>query len=80
MLVHDANKLRNKYKLAKVTDVKVSLDGLVRSCTVRYRQTRSPTKHKTYQSVWQSLQRSVQRLILLLPVEEQTEDVMVTNG
>ena len=80
VLVHDANKIRNKYQLAKVTEVKVSSDGLVRSCTVGFRQTRSPTKHKKYRSVWQTLQRSIQRLTLLLPIEEQTEDLVVTNG
>ena len=80
VLVHDSNKLRNKYKLAIVTDVHVSQDGLVRSCTVGFRQSRSPTKRMKYRSVWQSLQRSVQRLTLLLPVEEQEESIEVTDG
>ena len=80
VLVHDSNKLRNKYKLAIVTEVHVSLDGMVRSCTVGFRQSRSPTKKIKYRSVWQSLQRSVQRLTLLLPVEEQEEGLQVTDG
>ena len=44
VLVHDSSKLRNIYKLAIVTEVHVSLDGMVRSCTVGFRQSRSPTK------------------------------------
>ena len=80
VLVHDSNKLRNKYKLAVVTEVHASQDGLVRSCTVGFRQSRSPTKWKKYRSVWQTLQQSVQRLTLLLPVEEQEESLEVTDG
>ena len=80
VLVHNSSKLRNKYKLAILTEVHVSQDGLVRSCTVGFRQSRSPTKNMKYRSVWQSLQRSVQRLTLLLPVEEQEESLEVTNG
>ena len=48
VLVHDSNKLRNKYKLEIVTDVHVSQDGMVRSCTVGFRQSRSPTKRMKY--------------------------------
>ena len=80
VLVHDSSKLRGKYKLAKVTAVKVSHDGLVRSCTMGDRQTRSLTKRKEHRSVWQSLERSVQRLTLLLPVEEQAEELEVSDG
>merc|ERR1712237_247093 len=80
VLVHDSNKLRKKYKLAVVTDVHTSQDGMVRSCTVGFRQTRAPTKKEKYRSVWQVLQRSVQRLTLLLPVEEQDEILEVTDG
>ena len=53
---------------------------MVRSCTVGFCQSRAPTKRKKYRSVWQSLQRSVQRLTLLLPVEEQEENLEVTDG
>ena len=80
VLVHDSNKLQKKYKLAVVTDVHTSQDGMVRSCTVGYRQARAPTKKEKYRSVWQVLQRSVQRLTLLLPVEEQDERIEVTDG
>merc|ERR1712237_5591 len=80
VLVHDSNKLRKKYKLAMVTEVHTSQDGMVRSCTVGYRQARAPTKKDRCQSVWQVLQRSVQHLTLLLPVEEQDEKIEVTDG
>ena len=61
-------------------DVHTSQDGMVRSCTVGFRQSRAPTKWKKERSVWQVLQRSVQRLTLLLPVEEQDERLEVTDG
>ena len=80
VLVHDSSKLRKKYTMAVVTDVHTSQDGMVRSCTVGFRQSRAPTKWKQERSVWQELQRSVQRLTLLLPVEEQSESLMVTEG
>ena len=80
VLVHDSSKLLGKYKLAKVTAVKVSHDGLVRSCTVGFRQTRSPTKRKEHRLVWQSLEQSVQCLTLLLPIEEQAEELEVSDG
>ena len=48
VLVHDSNKLRNKYKLAIVTEVHVSLDGMVRSCTMGFHQSRLPTKKIKY--------------------------------
>ena len=80
VLVHDSSKLRKKYTLAVVMDVHTSQDGMVRSCTVGFRQSRAPTKWKKERSVWQVLQRSVQRLTLLLPVEEQDEKLEVTDG
>ena len=66
--------------MAVVTDVHTSQDGMVRSCTVGFRQSRAPTKWKRERRVWQELQRSVQRLTLLLPVEEQSESLVVMEG
>ena len=65
--------------LAKVVEVRTSSDGLVRSCTVGYNQTKA-TKGRKYRSSWQTLQRSVQRLTLLLPIEEQQEDLVVVDN
>jgi len=80
VLVHDSNKVKNKYVLAKVETVKESGNGLVRSCSVGYSNTRATKDPRKYQGHWVTLHRSVQRLTLLLPVEEQDEDIVVSDN
>jgi len=53
---------------------------MVRSCTVGYLQARAPTKKEGCRSIWQVLQRSIQHLTLLLPIEDQNEQIEVTDG
>lgn len=70
MLIHEKSPIKGKYKLGLVESVKVSHDGLVRSCAVGYRTGKdSSAKYSSGKKV--TVTRSVQRLTLLLPVEEQ---------
>ena len=73
VMIADANKLKGKYKLGIVIATNIGGDGLVRSATIQYFIRRGVA------GTWSAEQvvRSVQRLVLILPVEEQTEDLMV---
>ena len=80
MLVHDSSALKGQYKMAKVDEIKTSSDGRVRSCQVSYRIPYSKDdNHKYSGGKVIKLSRSVQRLTLLLPVEEQTENLVICD-
>jgi hypothetical protein len=72
-MIADSNKLKNKYKLGIVVATNIGGDGNVRSATVRYFSKKS--------SVWRAEEvvRSVQRLVMILPTEEQQEDLIVQD-
>ena len=73
VLICEATAIKAKYRLAVVEDVKVSKDGCVRSATLRYvLVAKGDEKVKVIR-----VRRSVQRLVLILPVEEQTSTVEV---
>ena len=77
-MICEKTKVKAKYRLAIVDDVKVSRDGNVRSATVRYTSIRtSPQGKETRQAV--QIQRSVQRLCIILPVEEQSAGIDVNE-
>ena len=72
VLIHEKSPVKGTYKLGLVESVKVSRDGLVRSCVVSYRIPSSQDLGNKYSGGRKvSVTRSVQRLSLLLPVEEQ---------
>ena len=78
VLVHEKSPIKGKYVLAKVDSVNVSRDGLVRSCTVSYRIPNSKDPMGCYSGGRLiKLTRSIQRLTLILPVEEQDEELKV---
>ena len=74
-MIADTNKLKGKYKLGIVVATNVGSDGLVRSATVQYFIKRDVAETWTAEQVV----RSVQRLVLILPVEEQTENLRVRD-
>ena len=81
VLIHDKTPLKGKYLLAVVDSVNMSRDGLVRSCSVKYRipkQSDSVSEYSGGRLI--TLTRSVQRLTLLLPVEEQQKPVEVEDN
>ena len=77
-MICDAGKLKAKYKLGVVDAVKVSLDGHVRSATIRYvlLQQNSDTNDRIRVI---HVTRSVQRLVLILPMEEQAYPLEVKD-
>ena len=73
VMIADSGKIKGKYKLGIIVATTVSDDGLVRSGTVQYFVRRGVAETWTTEQVT----RSVQRLILILSVEEQTDELMV---
>ena len=73
VMIADSNKIKNQYKLGIVVATNTGGDGHVRSANVRYFSRRTNTE------AWRSQEvvRSVQRLVMILPVEEQTGDLVV---
>ena len=76
VMIADTSTLKMKYKLGIVEDAKVSQDGLVRSAVIRYNNITQTPDNKT-RSTPVRVTRSIQRLILVLPVEEQSSRLMV---
>ena len=77
-MIIEPSKLKAKYKLGIIDDVKVSRDGNVRSAVVRYNNVQLGTDNPKTTAV--RVTRSVQRLVLVLPVEEQTSSLMVIDN
>ena len=73
VMIADSGKIKGKYKLGIVVATTVSNDGLVRSGTVQYFVRRGVAETWSAERVT----RSVQRLVLILSVEEQTDELMV---
>ena len=78
VMICEPTKVKAKYRLAIVDDIKTSNDGCVRSATVRYSSLRTSPRGKDVVQVIR-VKRSVQRLCLILPVEEQHADVQVND-
>ena len=76
LLLTEPSKLKTKYKLGIVDDTKVSHDGLVRSAVIRYNNI-VQTSNNNLRATPVCVTRSVQRLVLVLPVEEQSSRLMV---
>ena len=77
-MICEDSKIKAKYKLGVVDEVKVSNDGVVRSAAGRYciiRKNAKGDEHVTHMQV----KRSVQRLALILPVEESSSPVVVKD-
>ena len=72
-MIADSGRIKGKYKLGIVLTVNASSDGLVRSVSVQYFVKRGNGEALTAQQVV----RSVQRLVMVLPVEEQSENLQV---
>ena len=77
VMITEPSKLKAKYKLAIVEDVKLSRDGCVRSAALRYNNVQPGTDNPSSTPV--RVTRTVQRLVLVLPVEEQSSSLMVID-
>ena len=70
--------IKSKYKLGVVDSIHKSEDGFVRSATIRYVNIqKNPSGDDKVSFVY--VKRSVQRLVLILPVEEQSAPVEVED-
>ena len=74
VLICQSTAIKGKYRLAVVEEVKVSDDGCVRSVLLRYAIIAKDAKPRIVH-----VRRSVQRLVLILPVEEQSSPVEVNE-
>ena len=70
VMIAESSKLKSKYKLAVVEEPKVSRDNIVRSALLRYNNISNLNNELRARPV--RVTRSVQRLVLILPVEEQS--------
>ncbi len=77
-MICETTKLKAKYKLGTVDAVTVSRDGNVRSASVRYVLIHNNPKGTDRIRVVR-VSRSVQKLVLILPVEEQSDQLEVKD-
>ena len=77
VMIVEPTKLKAKYKMGIIEDVKVSRDGKVRSAVVRYNNIQTLDNSQRVTPV--RVTRSVQRLVLILPVEEQSTLLMIND-
>ena len=66
-MIQDTNNLRGQWTIGILDKVKPSSDGVVRNCTVKYKNS-SPGMYFT--KGFTKIERPVQRLSVLLPNEE----------
>ena len=71
VLVKDSNIVRGQWKLAQVCEIITSRDGKIRDVSVRYKNQGPGAEYKGAQDT--VIRRSAHRLVLLLPVEEQSK-------
>ena len=76
VLIQYKNKSKSgEYKLGRIIKIEVDADGLVRTCIVRYSLVQHLTEREKliYKGVTKKYIRvAIQRLVLILPVEEQS--------
>ena len=81
VLVHDRSPIKGRYILGIVESVKMGTDGQVRSCNIGYTISNKKDAVDKYSGGRRiSVSRSVQRLTLLLPIEEQNENLDVVDN
>ena len=69
-MVVDKNMIRSSWKLAQVCEVFESRDKVVRDVSIRYKNQGPDAEYRGTQDT--VVRRSAHRLILILPVEEQS--------
>ena len=76
VMICESSKVKAMYKMGVVDDVTTNRSGVVRAATVRYCNVeRNPRGDDIVTTV--SVTRAVQRLVLIMPVEELSEPVVV---
>ena len=72
VLVQDNSAFRGNWKLGQVAEVKPGKDSIIRDVAIRYKNVGPGTKYTGTQDML--IRRSVHRLVVLLPVEEQSQN------
>ena len=75
-MICEDSKVKSKYKMGVVEEVKESSDGVVRSGTVKYCNIQHNPQGDDVVSIVR-VPRSAQRLALIMPVEEMSAPVTV---
>ena len=76
VMICEDSKVKSKYKMGVVENVKRSKDDVVRSATVRYCNIQhNPKGHDEVTTM--RVERTIQRLVLIMPVEEMEAPVIV---
>ena len=78
-MIADSSKLKCKYKLGVVEDTTTSLDGIVRSATLRYCNVDRDQQGKDVVTTVR-VKRSIQRLVLIMPVEELSSPIVAEDN
>jgi hypothetical protein len=78
VMIIEPSKLKCKYKLAIVEDTKISRDGHVRSAVIKYNNV-TQVGNKVLHATPVRVTRSIQRLVLVLPIEEQSQQLMINS-
>ena len=79
VIVQDTDTMRGKWKIARVSDVYPGNDGCVRNVQLQYKNlSERSTPHYTG-SKYTEIRRPVQKVVVLLPVEGDSEDLVANN-
>ena len=78
VMICEDSKVKAKYKMGVVDNVKYSSDNVVRSATVRYCNIQHNPKGDDEVTTMR-VERSIQRLVLIMPVEEMQASVVVKD-
>ena len=78
-MITETSKLKSKYKVGIVEDTKVSRNGHVRSAVIKYNNV-TQIGNNVLRATPVRVTRSVQRLVLVLPVEEQSQRLVVNSN
>ena len=75
-MFQDTNCLRGQWRIGIIDKVKPGSDGIVRNCTVKYKNARPG---KSFVKTFTKVERPVQRLSLLIPnesIDDKFDDIL----
>ena len=77
VLIQDSNQVRGNWKLGKVSEANQGDDGKVRKVEVQYKNPKPGEPVNQYHGQgYVTVQRPVQRLVVLIPADEETEEIL----
>ena len=77
VLIKDSNQVRGNWKLGKVSEANPGDDGKVRKVEVQYKNPKPGEPVNQYHGQgYVTVQQPVQRLVVLIPADEETEEIL----